>query len=166
MRCHMAQDLGTAARCGQVWGSMRSARSEASLCRSRFAPRRPRHRSGNRSSRAGERRRQRQHASRLRSQRDRQCVIRPANRGNGSLGCHHTWNLCARPGFQESMLHRWLAPAVADWMAGRSVDSNGPIRSGELAPWHSRLAPLLPVCIPWIHPKAWRWARGSGTFHE
>lgn len=29
MRCHMAQDLGTAARCGQVWGKMCSARPEA-----------------------------------------------------------------------------------------------------------------------------------------
>ncbi len=29
MRCHMAQDLGTAARCGRVWGRMCSACSEA-----------------------------------------------------------------------------------------------------------------------------------------
>ena len=46
------------------------------------------------------------------------------------------------------MLHHLLAPVVADWMAGGSADTNGPIRSDELANHGS--SGLLPYfrCAP------------------
>jgi len=89
MRCHMAQDLGTTARCGQVWWKMCSAHPEApAVSQPIDAPaaaapvRQPikacilaRRRVGTLGG----------------SQHDRQCVILPPNRRNGSPGRHHVW---------------------------------------------------------------------------